>query len=191
MFDAIQSRLDGNDRAVSPVIGVVLMVAITVILSAVIGTFVLGFSDDITESAPQAQLSVEDVTVSTTNDKTLTVTMSHNGGDEFELETTDIVVNRNGGGTTRFDSEDSTGSAVIQTADTFSIAVDNSSGASGGDNVTAGEDVWSSGDIDGSDDNIDEINSDDVDDVTNGDRVTITIVDTESSEIIFEDTITI
>jgi flagellin-like protein len=34
-----------DDEAVSPVIGVILMVAITVILAAVIGTFVLGLSD--------------------------------------------------------------------------------------------------------------------------------------------------
>jgi len=33
---------NNDDRAVSPVIGVILMVAITVILAAVIGTFVLG-----------------------------------------------------------------------------------------------------------------------------------------------------
>lgn len=34
-----------NDRAVSPVIGVILMVAITVILAAVIASFVLGLGD--------------------------------------------------------------------------------------------------------------------------------------------------
>ncbi|WP_338071862.1 type IV pilin N-terminal domain-containing protein [Halorutilus salinus] len=34
-----------DDSAVSPVIGVILMVAITVILAAVIGTFVLGLGE--------------------------------------------------------------------------------------------------------------------------------------------------
>jgi len=43
-------------RAVSPVIGVILMVAITVILAAVIGTFVLGLGDQV-ESSPQAGVS--------------------------------------------------------------------------------------------------------------------------------------
>lgn len=33
--------LENKDRGVSPVVGVILMVAITVILAAVIGTFVL------------------------------------------------------------------------------------------------------------------------------------------------------
>ena len=47
-----------EDRAVSPVIGVILMVAITVILAAVIGAFVLGIGGD-QESTPQATLSIE------------------------------------------------------------------------------------------------------------------------------------
>ncbi|WP_396611911.1 type IV pilin [Haloferax sp. S1W] len=47
-----------DDEAVSPVIGVILMVAITVILAAVIGTFVLGLGEQ-TESAPQASFSFQ------------------------------------------------------------------------------------------------------------------------------------
>ena len=46
----------GSDRAVSPVIGVVLMVAITVILAAVLGTFALGLGDT-RDPAPQASFS--------------------------------------------------------------------------------------------------------------------------------------
>ena len=41
------NNLRNNDRAVSPVIGVILMVAITVILAAVIGTFVLTMGDNV------------------------------------------------------------------------------------------------------------------------------------------------
>ncbi len=37
--------LFADEEAVSPVIGVVLMMAITVVLAAVIGAFALGFSD--------------------------------------------------------------------------------------------------------------------------------------------------
>jgi len=43
-----------DDDAVSPVIGVILMVAITVILAAVIATFVLGLGDSVSNNAPQA-----------------------------------------------------------------------------------------------------------------------------------------
>jgi flagellin-like protein len=46
---------DDENRAVSPVIGVILMVAITVILAAVIGTFVLGLGDQVSETSPNAQ----------------------------------------------------------------------------------------------------------------------------------------
>ncbi|MDR5657730.1 type IV pilin N-terminal domain-containing protein [Halodesulfurarchaeum sp. HSR-GB] len=51
--DSLQS-----ERGVSPVIGVILMVAITVILAAVIGSFVLGIGGDI-EQAPQASLTID------------------------------------------------------------------------------------------------------------------------------------
>ncbi|MFB6269961.1 MAG: archaellin/type IV pilin N-terminal domain-containing protein, partial [Halobacterium sp.] len=41
---------DADERGVSPVIGVILMVAITVILAAVIASFVLGFGDSVSKS---------------------------------------------------------------------------------------------------------------------------------------------
>lgn len=50
--------LFGDDRGVSPVIGVILMVAITVILAAVIGTFVLGLGDQLGSNA-NAGVSVD------------------------------------------------------------------------------------------------------------------------------------
>ena len=50
--DSEESK-SGRSRAVSPVIGVILMVAITIILAAVIGAFVLGFGTD-TETPPNA-----------------------------------------------------------------------------------------------------------------------------------------
>jgi flagellin-like protein len=195
MFDKIQSLFEGNDRAVSPVIGVVLMVAITVLLAAIVGTFVLSFGDEVTStsSTPQAQLSVEDVTLekdSVTDTTNLTVTMSHDGGEEIDLATTDIVV-QNAGETTRFNNEDSNTNAVIQTADTFGITVDNKTNSGNELVVAGGVNVWT--EVDDRDDNINQIESDELDNSGNGegDRVTITIVDTESGGIIFERTITI
>jgi flagellin-like protein len=52
-------KLFKDDDAVSPVIGVILMVAITVILAAVIASFVLGLGDQAGNVAPQASLSTE------------------------------------------------------------------------------------------------------------------------------------
>ena len=55
-----------DDRAVSPVIGVILMVAITVILAAVIGTFVLGLGEEV-ESNPSAGVTINDTDYVTLN----------------------------------------------------------------------------------------------------------------------------
>jgi len=48
----------GDDDAVSPVIGVILMVAITVILAAVIGTFVLDLGQNAASQQASAGVSV-------------------------------------------------------------------------------------------------------------------------------------
>ena len=70
----LSKHLGKNDnRGVSPVIGVILMVAITVILAAVIGSFVLGIGGDI-EKAPQASISYD-----ANNDN-----LVHQGGDTLE-----------------------------------------------------------------------------------------------------------
>jgi flagellin-like protein len=71
-------QLFDDDRAVSPVIGVILMVAITVILAAVIGTFVLGLGDRVSTSTPSASFSFDYSNQDPGND---TLEISHNGGD--------------------------------------------------------------------------------------------------------------
>ena len=45
-----KNNLRKDERAVSPVIGVILMVAITVIMAAVIGAFVYGYSGSMTQT---------------------------------------------------------------------------------------------------------------------------------------------
>jgi len=75
-----------DDRAVSPVIGVILMVAITVILAAVIGTFVLGLGDQVSENAPQASFSFDfsDNGDGFNGDPGDNVTITHEGGETLE-----------------------------------------------------------------------------------------------------------
>ena len=77
-----KSESDGT-RAVSPVIGVILMVAITVILAAVIGTFVLGLGESV-ESAPQATFDF-DVEEDGEGDIEL-ITITHGGGDNIDAD---------------------------------------------------------------------------------------------------------
>lgn len=79
-----------DDRAVSPVIGVILMVAITVILAAVIGTFVLGLGDSIGNSAPQAQFDFTYSDAGIADNKWVNIT--HQGGDPINNETLAITV---------------------------------------------------------------------------------------------------
>ncbi|KAA9399395.1 type IV pilin [Haloarcula sp. CBA1130] len=86
-----------EDDAVSPVIGVILMVAITVILAAVIASFVLGLGDQAQQNTPQASFSYDyDTSGSNSWTGSLTlandgtsgnegyVTITHDGGDTIE-----------------------------------------------------------------------------------------------------------
>ena len=52
-------QLLNDDDAVSPVIGVILMVAITVILAAVIATFVLGLGEQVSQTSPNTSFSFD------------------------------------------------------------------------------------------------------------------------------------
>ncbi|UPM43751.1 type IV pilin [Halocatena salina] len=72
-----------RERGVSPVIGVIVMVAITVILAAVIGAFVFGLGGE-QEQPPQARL---DFAVDGEQ-----VTVRHGSGDSLAIRSIDIVV---------------------------------------------------------------------------------------------------
>jgi flagellin-like protein len=95
----ITELTDRTERAVSPVIGVILMVAITVILAAVIGAFVLEIGDQ-QETAPSTSFDTEQQTrffcdqdVHTSN---LTVVdISHAGGTVIDISQVDVKVEGN------------------------------------------------------------------------------------------------
>jgi flagellin-like protein len=76
-------RLFKDDDAVSPVIGVILMVAITVILAAVIASFVLGLGDQ-NNPAPTADFNFD------YNSSEQIVTVTHDTGDEVDSAQTFI-----------------------------------------------------------------------------------------------------
>lgn len=81
-----QGRQSGNDRAVSPVIGVILMVAVTVVLAAAIGTFVLDLGGVAATTPPMASVSVTADPVSDT------LTVYHRGGDRLDASRTRVVL---------------------------------------------------------------------------------------------------
>jgi flagellin-like protein len=83
-----------DDEAVSPVIGVILMVAITVILAAVIGTFVLGLGDQVQDSAPNTNFEWDYTDGSTTSgfagDSDDTVQITHDGGEDVDASNIEV-----------------------------------------------------------------------------------------------------
>ena len=88
-------QLLNDDDAVSPVIGVILMVAITVILAAVIATFVLGLGEQVSQTSPNTSFSFdyEEVqsdekdswgeTAQSSNDDAI-LTITHSGGPNID-----------------------------------------------------------------------------------------------------------
>jgi len=88
-----KTLFQNDDRAVSPVIGVILMVAITVILATVIGTFVLGLGDSLGGSP------IAGVTVDGDNSTDVTVTLTNLG----TAENVKIVYAANGTSVTQAD----------------------------------------------------------------------------------------
>lgn len=139
-----------DEEAVSPVIGVILMVAITVILAAVIGTFVLGLTGNVQES-PQASFTfdfTEDSSIaagtqladdSDSDDTNGDLDVTHDGGDKVtnaQLEFTD------GSGSV----PDPYSSTDVTAGDTATVSVDGSDtirvtweAAGGGDTATLGK----------------------------------------------------
>lgn len=79
---------EGDERAVSPVIGVILMVAITVILAAVIGAFVIGIGED-QEVQPTASFNFD---FSNNGDDQGDVVISHSTGDTIDSPDSLFVV---------------------------------------------------------------------------------------------------
>jgi flagellin-like protein len=87
-MERLKHMLHDDDSAVSPVIGVILMVAITVILAAVIASFVLGLGDSAAEPSPSPTI---DSTVDGTN-----LTLDVTGGDDFSASDATIQGTING-----------------------------------------------------------------------------------------------
>lgn len=81
-------NFEGDDtRGVSPVIGVILMVAITVILAAVIGAFVLDLGSNLGSTGPQTQLTAQQG--SSPGD----IVVNHKGGDALQVSEVKVQLN--------------------------------------------------------------------------------------------------
>jgi len=125
-------QLIDEERAVSPVIGVILMVAITVILAAVIGTFVLGLGDQVQSTTPSASFSFdsENLGDDSAMDK---VTITHESGATIQGSNLQVNV---GSDTIYDDGSDTVPSDWDADASTSASFSD---GMSAGDTITATE----------------------------------------------------
>jgi flagellin-like protein len=147
-------QLFRDEDAVSPVIGVILMVAITVILAAVIGTFVLGLGDQVQSSAPNANFQFEYDDAGngfSDSDNDDSVSVTHNGGQDVTRSNVEIQVGdvSYDGSTLSSDSNNHVSTAFGTTISTGSTAtlVDEGSSTGDGDIIQGGDDVrviWTS-----------------------------------------------
>lgn len=144
------TRLFTETRAASSVIGTVLIVALVVILSASVGTFVVGFGDEVEESPPKASFSMnqstEVISADGSNYATYsTVTVTHEGGDSIDKENIRLTVNgeqawgvelANPGASTPEDADDEvvplwSGSGAVDSGSSVTVAVVNETASSG------------------------------------------------------------
>jgi flagellin-like protein len=83
-----------DGEAVSPVIGVILMVSITVVLAATVGTMAMSFGEEIEQTPPSANLEY-DYTTEAADKVFLNVT--HVGGEALANDTIDLRASDSGG----------------------------------------------------------------------------------------------
>lgn len=122
-----RNKLVGSEeeRAVSPVIGVILMVAITVILAAVIAAFVLDMGDSVGDTAPSSSFDWD-------QQDNETVTLEHTGGDPIDTSTLSLTApngtaEANGFGGDWDDNEITAGDSIVIPDDTDNLDDLNSS----------------------------------------------------------------
>ena len=113
-----------DSKGVSPVIGVILMVALTVVMAAVVASFTAGLGK-VTKTPPTANLVAEDdgaTDVSPTGNYTL-IKITHKGGDAIYLNETVVIITYEQNG----NSAKSTNNEVVWTdsSGTFSDALTN------------------------------------------------------------------
>jgi len=129
-------KILNNSDAVSPVIGVILMVAITVILAAAIGSSVFG--EGPATPAPQANLEITPLTAYSNDSSPASVKLVHSGGDPINFasaEVTKVMVSVNGNTSANIDA------AGLNTMEVGSVQKLKLGGFADAKNITSGSSV--------------------------------------------------
>jgi flagellin-like protein len=90
--------MNQRDRAVTPAISTILMVAIVVILAAVISVSVFGAAEDLREPAPNVADTTGEFEVGSANPDNQVVQITHIAGDNVNVENIEIIVRASGPG---------------------------------------------------------------------------------------------
>jgi len=142
MISKLKAVLD-DDRGVSPVIGVILMVAITVILAAVIGTFVLGLGDSL-QTSPTASVSMSDASNDYPAPNGTTpldaFIISHSNGDSMQMDDLRIVVRGEDGSSAATFSEENNW-AVSNADDTVTVSAKLNGDSPSGEQFAVGDTI--------------------------------------------------
>lgn len=129
------NRFFEDRRAVTPVIGIILVVAITVILAAVIGTFVIDTGNERTTTAPQVSFEFN------YDDGGPTLNATHASGNPIENPSARLSVS--GDKSPSIDTIEDGGDSELNSGDTIVIGLSN--GLDDGDEIRI---VWSDADTD-------------------------------------------
>ncbi|MBO5002674.1 type IV pilin N-terminal domain-containing protein [Methanocorpusculaceae archaeon] len=127
----------GKEDAVSPVIGVMLMIVVTVVIAAVVVIFSTGMAGDSTATTPMALFEADNQNVGPVSISGTTVNLLksfdivHKGGDEVIAENIQIVIEskKGSGDDTEFDFE--SGIQLVRKVNDVTIL--------SGDSITTGE----------------------------------------------------
>ncbi|MDO9325893.1 MAG: type IV pilin N-terminal domain-containing protein [Methanoregula sp.] len=160
------SPYENHSDAVSPVVGVMLMLAVTVMIAAIVSTYAGGFSGG-AEKSPQSSIRV------TPNLDLHRIYFEHNGGDPFTLSSINVIL-RSGDNKTSLSMVDAGGSKVKAFEEV------GSSIASGDTAVKAGDTFFIEGEGIGSNTGIKFGSMI----LTNNSKITWLVVDKETSKTI-------
>jgi flagellin-like protein len=153
-------QFPGDEGAVSPVIGVILVVAITVILAAVVGTYALGLGSQVDDAAPQVRFAFDytaggtgtancDVSGTESADGVLEIT--HDSGSEVPIERLGLVSSTGDGRVDDFSNCYSSPPSDVAAGSTSTVSVDADATvrvvwtSTGREPTTATLDSWSRG----------------------------------------------
>jgi len=95
------SRVDANDRGVSPVVGIALLLVIVAIMGAVVGVALLGFGSDLKEPAPIFSMGGKQLDLGVSNNAidSQELVLKHRGGQPVQVASLKIALDDGSGKT--------------------------------------------------------------------------------------------